>query len=61
MRGKIRKFYQNTAENINRINMQINWGVEVCHFRQKFDQPTGLLIKDRILPAELFISKVRLM
>ena len=50
-----------TVKNINRINRQINWGIKVCYFRQKFDHSIDLLIKDRILPAELFISKVRLM
>ena len=49
-----------TAKNINRINRQINWGIKV-YFRQKFDYSIDLLIKDRILPAELFISKVSLM
>ena len=50
-----------TVKNINRINRQINWGIKVCYFRQKFDHSIDLLIKDRILPAELFISKVSLM
>ena len=50
-----------TVQNINRIIMQINWGIKVCYFRQKFDHSFDLLIKDRILPAELFISKVSLM
>ena len=26
-----------TVKNINRINKQINWGIKVCYFRQKFD------------------------
>ena len=26
-----------TVKNINRINRQINWGIKVCYFRQKFD------------------------
>ena len=47
-----------TAKNINRINRQNIWGIEVCYFGQKFDHSIGFLIKDRILPAELFISKV---
>ena len=50
-----------TVKNINRINRQINWGIKVCYFRQKIDHSIDLLIKDRILPAELFISKVSLM
>ena len=49
-----------TVKNINRINRQINWG-KICYFCQKFDHSIDLLIKDRILPAELFISKVSLM
>ena len=49
-----------TAKNINRINRQINWGIKVCNFRQRIDHSTDLLIKDRILPAELLISKVSL-
>ena len=49
-----------TVKNINRINRQINWVIKV-YFRQKIDHSIDLLIKDRILPAELFISKVSLM
>ena len=50
-----------TVKNLSRINRQINWGIKVCYFRQNFDHSIDLLIKDRILPAELFISKVSLM
>ena len=50
-----------TGKNINRINRQINCGIKICSFRQKFDHSIDLLIKDRILPAELFFSKVNLM
>ena len=50
-----------TKKNINCINRQINWGIKVCYFRHKFDHSIDLLIKDRILPAKLFISKVSLM
>ena len=50
-----------TVKNINHINRQINWGIKVCYFRQKFDHSIDLLIKDRIVPAELFISKISLM
>ena len=50
-----------TAKKINRINRQINWGIKVCYFRQKFDHSIDLILKDRILPAELFISKISLM
>ena len=50
-----------TVKNLNRINRQINWGIKVCYFRPKYDHSIDLLIKDRILPAELIISKVSLM
>ena len=50
-----------TVKNINRINRQINWGKQVCYFCQKLDHFIDLLIKDCILPAELFISKANLM
>ena len=50
-----------TVKNLNRINSQINWGIKVCYFRQKFDHSIDLLIKDRILLGELFISKVSVM
>ena len=50
-----------TVKNIIRINRQINWGINVCYFRQKFDHSIHLHINDRILPAELFIPKVSLM
>ena len=49
-----------TAKNINRINVQINWGIKICYFWQKFDHSFDLLIKGRILSAELFISKISL-
>ena len=35
--------------------------LKVCYFLQKLDHSIDLLIKDRILSAELFISKVSLM
>ena len=50
-----------TAKKINRINRQISWGIKVRYFQQKFDHSIDLFIKDHILPAELFISKVSLM
>ena len=50
-----------TAKNINRINRQIKWGIKICSFREKFDDSIDLLIKDRVLSAELFISKVNLL
>ena len=48
-----------TTKHINRINRQINRGIIVCFFRQQFDHSIDHLIQDRILPAELFISKGR--
>ena len=50
-----------TVKNLNRINKQFNWVIKICYFRQKFDHSIDRLIKDRNLPAELFISKVSLM
>ena len=50
-----------TAKNINRINRQTNWGIKVWYFRQKFNNSIDFFIRDSILPAELFISKVSLM
>ena len=40
-----------------RANRQINWGKSVCHLQKKFDSARDLLLKDKILPAELFIIK----
>ena len=39
----------------------MNWRIKNCYIRQKFDHSIDLLIKDRILSAKLFISKVSLM
>ena len=50
-----------TVKNINRIKRQINWVIRVSYFRQKNDPSIDLLIKNRIMPAELFISEVSLM
>ena len=46
---------------LQRVNKQINWGIKVCHLRKKFDSARDLLLKDKILPAELFIKKVCLL
>ena len=48
-------------KNINRINRQIKWGIKVCNFRKTFEDSIDLLIKDRVLPAKLFISNVNLL
>ena len=34
-----------------------NWGIKVCHLRKKFDSARALLLKGKILPAELFLKK----
>ena len=46
---------------LQRVNKQINWGIKVCHLRKKFDSAIYLLLKEKILPAELFIKKVCLL
>ena len=40
------------------VNRQINWEIKVSHVRKKFDSARDLFLKDKILPAELFIKKV---
>ena len=37
------------------VNRQIKWGIRVCHLSTKFDSARYLLLKHKILPAELFI------
>ena len=46
---------------LQRVNRQINWGIKVCHLRKKFDSARDLLLKHKILPAELFIKNVCLL
>ena len=46
---------------IQRVNRQINWGIKVCHLRKKFDSARDQLLKDKILPEEIFIKKVCLL
>ena len=43
---------------MQRINRQINWGINVCYMRKKFERSTDLLIKSDILPAEILISQM---
>ena len=43
---------------LQRVDRQINWGRKVCLLRKKFDSARDLLLKDKILPAEIFIKKV---
>ena len=55
-------FFQSlSVMSLQRVNKQINWGIKVCHLRKKFDSARDLLLKDKILPAELFIKKVCLL
>ena len=55
-------FFQNLNEkDISRLNKQINWGIKVCYMRRKFDRARDLLIKSKILPAELYITQISLM
>ena len=65
-KSRSKRFSIQQVKNLNKqinwgIKRQINWGIKVCYFRQKFDHSIDLLIKDRILSAELFISKFSLM
>ena len=46
---------------LQRLNRQINWGIKFCHLRKKFDSARDLLLKDKILPAGLFIKNVCLL
>ena len=42
---------------LQRVNRQIKWGIKGCHLHKEFDSARDLLLKDKILPAELFIKK----
>ena len=54
-------FFQNlSAKNLKRLNRQINWGINVCFLRKKYDKARDLLIQTKTLPAELIIAKVSL-
>ena len=51
-------FFQSlSVMSLQRVNRLINWGIKVCHLRKKFDTARDLLLKDKILPADLFIKK----
>ena len=41
-----------------RINRQINWGIEICYMRKKLERSRGILVKFVCLPAELLISQM---
>ena len=54
-------FFQNlSAKNLKRLNRQINWGINVCFLRKKYDKARDLLIQTKTLPAELIIAKMSL-
>ena len=40
------------------VNRQINWGLNVCHLRKKLGRARDRILKDKFLPAELFIKNV---
>ena len=55
-------FFQSlSVMSLQRVIKQIKWGIKVCHLGKKFDSARDLLLKDKILPAELFIKKVCLL
>ena len=37
--------------------MQIIWGIKMCYLRRKYDHVRDLLLKFKLLPAELFINQ----
>ena len=43
---------------MQRINRQINWGINVCYMRKRFERSIDLLVKSNTLPAELLISQI---
>ena len=52
-------FFQSlSVMSLQRVNRRINWGIKVCHLRKKFDSARYLFLRDKILPADLFIQKV---
>ena len=54
-------FFQNLPSySIYRINKQINWGIKVCFMKTKYDTASDLLLENKILPAELKITRVSL-
>ena len=44
-----------------RINRQINWGLKVCYMRRNFNHCSDVFLKSHVLPAELIISKFRIL
>ena len=54
-------FFQNlSAKNLKRLNRQINWCINVCFLRKKYDTARDLLIQTKTLPAQLIIAKMSL-
>ena len=54
-------FFQSLPSySIDRINKQIRWGIKVCFFRTKYDTAHKRLLENKILPAELHITKTSL-
>ena len=52
-------FFQNlNFSAMQRINRQINGGINVRYLRKKFERSTDLLVKSDILPAELLMSQM---
>ena len=49
-----------SSKNLKRLNRQINWDIEVCFLRKKYDKARNLLIHAKTLPAELIIAKMSL-
>ena len=47
-----------SAENLKRLNQQINRGINVCLLRKKYDKAKDLLIQTKTPPAELIIAKL---
>ena len=55
-------FFQSlSVMRLHGVNRQINWGIMVCNLRKRFDSARDLLLKDKLLPAEIFIKKVCLL
>ena len=43
---------------MQQINGHINWGIEVCYVRKKFERSTDLLVKSDILPELLIRQRI---
>ena len=57
----MRFFSQNVPSySIDRINKQINGGIKVCFLKTKYDTARDLLLENKVVPAELQITRVSL-